>query len=698
MAGFEYNATPYSLRRAYANVLYANVSAEDRRFLMGHKTNSDIYSHYHSAISTVSMQEIFRNARAVYTGEMHGLSLNRIKEMPQHISKEGWQKVQQDPEVVREVLETSRATSELQNLYGSVSAAVRACDPRIEDLVKATARLKNRRRVLFGIIYREEYRMAFVGRHCQQPAELHCSESKSISGHDDQEVTFIQTLEVMPGEQAARPLDNNDMMDAVREESISTYCYPEPPSISVDDTTLDDASGWILEVAREEEAVLLLDDRDTIYDIDSYSSDSDAAAEDQGPWTAVDNDFEPTSKSHISLSHDLLEEAEPTRIHGINDGSATPKNMSVSRFRDAVSSGGFTDAALSDLMVEIFSAACRSGNFIPGEEPLLGTYTCRFSGVDLSTRSHAAESAHAAHAKLLIQAAKDAFEQHLQALDLPCAYHTQGPLQKTNPKLCGFNLFKTRRDQMLHVFQHTLVMHEKNHAVGNIPQGEWHCYHNGCAILKPPTTSTAKMTLSTSSAFASEKEYLRHVYYEHRLSPLSISSVSWCGICEQFLEWEQFGSKEDDHFATHWMEVWSLVEVHGFCGQFDGGRRTIPPFCPFCLYNETLSPASRISAAMNQVDRGSFNDHVAAHLDALDVSSTYLCPCFPTTCRHQQEMSPQELAVHLTTIHGIVVPKTTRKKRRELKKAARALDEVSGNAEGGPGTAKSFKKAKKRGP
>ncbi len=29
LAGFEYNATPYSLRRGYANVLYANVSAED---------------------------------------------------------------------------------------------------------------------------------------------------------------------------------------------------------------------------------------------------------------------------------------------------------------------------------------------------------------------------------------------------------------------------------------------------------------------------------------------------------------------------------------------------------------------------------------------------------------------------------------------------------------------------------------------
>ena len=47
----------------------------------------------------------------------------------------------------------------------------------------------------------------------------------------------------------------------------------------------------------------------------------------------------------------------------------------------AMGSGGCTDEALSDLMVEVFSSAHRSGRFIPKEEPLLGTYTCRFPAV-----------------------------------------------------------------------------------------------------------------------------------------------------------------------------------------------------------------------------------------------------------------------------------------------------------------------------
>lgn len=125
MAGFEYNATPYALRRAYANVLYANVSAEDRRFLMGHKTNSDIYSHYHSAVSTVNVQEIFRGIRAGNATEMHGLSLNRIQQMPQNISKEGWQRVQRDPEIAKEVLETSSTSPDGHHLPGRISHGIR---------------------------------------------------------------------------------------------------------------------------------------------------------------------------------------------------------------------------------------------------------------------------------------------------------------------------------------------------------------------------------------------------------------------------------------------------------------------------------------------------------------------------------------------------------------------------------------------
>jgi len=79
---------------------------------------------------------------------------------------------------------------------------IRASDSRVKSLIAVTAHLKNRRRVLMGAFYQEEYRMAFTGQHPLQP----------------------------------------------------TIHYPEFGSMSTD-ATLADAHGWMLEVARDEEAV-----------------------------------------------------------------------------------------------------------------------------------------------------------------------------------------------------------------------------------------------------------------------------------------------------------------------------------------------------------------------------------------------------------------------------------------------------------
>lgn len=121
--------------------------------------------------------------------------------------------------------------------------------------------------------------------------------------------------------------------------------------------------------------------------------------------------------------------------------------MSITRFREAISSRGYTNAALSNLMVKVFFAAHKFNKFIPGKEPLLGTYTCRFSGVDLSSNYYAPKAAHCAYAKEVNKAAKEAFEEHLSPFELLCSYYAQGLLKLVNPKLCGFSSFKTRRNQ-----------------------------------------------------------------------------------------------------------------------------------------------------------------------------------------------------------------------------------------------------------
>ena len=88
-------------------------------------------------------------------------------------------------------------------------------------------------------------------------------------------------------------------------------------------------------------------------------------------------------------------------------------------------------------------------------------------------------------------------------------------------------------------------------------------------------------------------------------------------------------------------------------------------------------------------------DHVAAHIDAADSSKAYRCPCFPITCQYQQEMPLHELVRYLVGVYSIVMPKTTRKEKKESKKKARALGEDSVYAQGESGEAESSKRMRR---
>lgn len=659
MVGFKHNAAAYALRRGYANMLYLTVSAEDRRFLMGHKTNSEIYSNYHSAISDISVQKLFREIRVTNDAKLHGLSLNRVDNAPQTISAEGWQRVQQDPEIIQYSLETSQISSTLSEVYGSLAAAVRSSDPRIADFHAATARLKNRRRVLLRRTYNEEYRKLFV---YAQPQDEHPSSSSTMM-----------------------------MVDQ----------HPEADPLPIDDNAAaaaENGSDWLQQLEEEEECARELVGYDTTTAEDSPPMDEEIGSPDSSE-REPDDDIMQMPRNHPPTSllplQQLSDDSETIRLHKINDGSAVPKDMSIARVREAMSSGGLTDAALSKIMVEIFSATHKSGKYIPGEEPLLGTSTCRFSGAELSLAHHAAEAAHSAHAAFLTTAAKKSFEEHLLPLDTPCAFYSQGPTKKKNPRLCEFNRFTNRLQQIHHVHAHTLKINEQHHAAGNTPQGEWHCFHENCATVTPTPAEpkkVAKVLLQSSSVFTSKQSFLSHLYQDHRLSPNAIEPVLWCGMCEHFLEWAQFGATaKDEHFARHWDEVWSLVMAHGYAGQYDGGRRTIPSFCPFCLHNENLSPTERISKTMNLLGQGDYKKHIASHFDGVDSGLPLLCPCFPITCSYQAEMTLADLTKHLRSVHGVDRTEISRTQKRAN---AKALAEKSTNLQGSIGEEKLPKKAR----
>jgi hypothetical protein len=632
-------------------MLNVRANIEDRKSLMGHETNSEMYSHYHSAISSVHVQELFRDIRVIEHPAMHGLSLNRRQQLPQTISPEGWEKVQQDPELIQYGLETSQLSTALCEVYGSTGAAARSCDPRVPDLLAASFRLTNRRRVLLRRVYQEEYRKHFTERAQAQVLALPTS-------------------------------------------TTTVDSYSESGHMPVDDIVACDAHDWVERLEQDEESAQELGDYQTIMAEDSWSHEIGIGASDSSLVATGEITNTPLNSRTIVPFH-LSEGSDTIRLHRINDGSARPKNMTIARVREAMSSGGLTDVVLSQIMVEVFSATHQPGKYIPGEEPVLGTSICRFSGIDLSSDTHSPETVHRAHFMVLQKAANALFDNHLLPLDTPCTYQSQGPTKKKNPKLCGFNKIKTRAQQIQHVFTHTLKGNKQDQEVGNIPHGEWHCYYDGCAVLTTsPSTKkgmVSKVLLSTTSIFLSKRSYLRHVYQEHHLSPLSIESVLWCGICEHFLAWDQFGAGTDEHFEMHWDEVWKLVADHGYTGQYDNGRRTIPSFCPFCLHNEDLSLSERISTAMNFYGR-TYPKHIAMHFDGLDSHSIHSCPCSPQTCSYQGKMTPMELRDHLSSVHGIERVEVS---RAESYKNSKVLSKKSENVQGGMEEERLIKKARK---
>jgi hypothetical protein len=74
---FQHRLTGYAWRRGVAYALDASTIEANRKFLMGHKSNSDIFSHYTSKISGVDVHALYRGAEEQDLRQMMGISLNK---------------------------------------------------------------------------------------------------------------------------------------------------------------------------------------------------------------------------------------------------------------------------------------------------------------------------------------------------------------------------------------------------------------------------------------------------------------------------------------------------------------------------------------------------------------------------------------------------------------------------------------------
>jgi hypothetical protein len=164
--GFEHRLTGFAWRRGVAYILDVNTTAANRRYLMGHKSNSEIYSHYQPRVTDVDLQALFRGTEPQDLRKMMSIGLNRKDNAPTRISNAGYADVFADLALTALTISFSAMEVTLRSEHGSALAASRMHDPRFEEYKSL---LDQRRRLWDSLIrkrFKEEYMAFFAQAAC----------------------------------------------------------------------------------------------------------------------------------------------------------------------------------------------------------------------------------------------------------------------------------------------------------------------------------------------------------------------------------------------------------------------------------------------------------------------------------------------------------------------------------------------------
>jgi hypothetical protein len=149
-----------------------------------------------------------------------------------------------------------------------------------------------------------------------------------------------------------------------------------------------------------------VDDPDTAYTPDASENSSDAGAASSSSCQSmqiesVDSDTSDMRLHGISAyTFELIcayNNPDPTRIHQPKENYGTSRSYvdpSLAEELIQAMTTGMNEAKLAALLQQQFSTTYPPDRFYSGEEPLPGTYTCRFCDVDLLDIKHPAAHVH----------------------------------------------------------------------------------------------------------------------------------------------------------------------------------------------------------------------------------------------------------------------------------------------------------------
>jgi hypothetical protein len=598
-------------------------------FLMSHKSSAS-YLPYQSKISTIDFVAMFRHIDLRSVEALVGISLNRSSAAPVQVSKAGQQAICEDDAVVSASREMDTLRNTVLERHKSLTAAARSSDPLWEDFkqistVYRSAVLSVTRRVL-----KYEYKQHFEQLAHTVPA----AESQAPCLSQDSPLDNVQSS--LCDESSLFVPENGDATTA-------TFVTPEDAIELALDMIDPRLRGGDLSSEGEEEE-----------EEQEESMDDMVGAEDSYGGVLIHEDQINSTPSTSTALHGM-----PNDVRGsLKNRFLTKRGCSAYNdfLAELENAWQGTEADTSACLIRWYSVCHSIDQFPPGEEPIPGTFSCRFCGKDMSDIHHPYEHTRAC-AKKDAAVRAQALLDSASPLDQPCQYQICGNKETFGEFVTCDQTFGTIAKRGEHMRSHVRTMTKKGNDGTKVPT----CFFGACA-----SNPKGGRLNRGGPDFADEDEQLAHVWSQHHVTTLKTPGVVYCEYCDIWLlephEWIT-------HATTHLDDAQSIVAEFGYCG-VRVGRTVVPRLCPFCFHDETLPIHERIST----YSREGHLAHVAVHVKAVE-GTRQLCPCYPTMCTKSDHMDADQQKDHLNLNHGLSLP------TRHSKGLGRALSDVT-NAHG----------------
>lgn len=655
-AGLQGRLVGYCLRRGVANKLEAEVSDENRRFLMGHRTNSTIFSAYHSRISTVDSVRTLRDMpEEEKVSRNSSILLNRVDGAPRELSDAGMAAVYADTDLRELEARVKALREEILARHPSLVSASRTQEPLFDEYRK----VESERRKLLQRLRRYEFQREYA-------AAFQDVRPQTVTNPEEVEINEMQELSPALGAE-----DTPDPVDAAG-----------PSEIEEVDQTLDwsviDPQLWQeaedLEKARDEEMAGAEDGEDGA--LEDVTDDKGPTEDTTGP---VDDQVPPADK-------DITTEAPSMRLHqlvedhiggvrvGKEDGGQGQRRLIPRSLLATVSVSAYNDLGgelervqtseeeASRVLLRYFGVMHSTQEFPAGFEPKVGTYDCRFCGKSLVEVPHTWRHIWACSKDNAAQRSKDHFDNMMR--DQSCGW-------KTATATGGIRECEFGGPREIPYSSSDWNKHVKKH-LASVKEGS--CYFGDCASLDQDGELHGV-------TFDSAESLQAHINNTHSIwfAPSCGTAPNFCAYCHTWVDAIEYGP----HIAGHLADAQANVARFGYTGFAVRTKIIIPTICPFHFHDETLPAADR----MLQITEAQFAQHILdCHIKELqkEEGSLMVCPSYPSMCTKADAMDAGQLTQHLIMVHGIrklagKSPRTKTKRKQETNDR-QPLAEIEGNS------------------